>query len=744
MTSRQLLTYHPAASDDDHGDTATIVVDPTERSADPIDPNLFGKFGEHLYSTRNAKNSFSAQILHNPTFGDWKFQVEHASVDGGRPAVHDAETKAERIEAYAETRGYPDADRLIEAYRNASALWWFPFGGDEADQADGIGVTTSPDVGIAGDRAQRIEITARDISHPSESPSEGSLGRPAGIAQWCHLPTDRTKQFEGSLTARATAPTTVAVAIHEVGSNGTLKTPFDNTTVSVDKSWDRVDFDLEIPDEVEPSLETQFAVSITTESSANIVLDKVLLYPDDHVGTADPEILEFLRDAELPVFRWPGGNFVSGYRWRDGVGPIEERPTKPNPAWDGLETNLFGTIEFLEFCERIGCEPMICVNAGDGSAEEAARWVEYCNGSTETEMGALRAEHGHPEPFDVTYWEVGNEVYGPWQVSWTTPDGYADRFHRFHEAMVETDDDIEVFACGNRLTDWNDPLLSTSADKIDWLTDHVLVGTHVGPETDQNELYNAHMALAARVMDEYDDIITEMRAAGVEDPKIALTELQLFTFPDRDRWAGEEESPELPTNRSVSEAVYDATFVHESVRSGAVDMLTHSGAGNHGGGLRKHRERVWADPCYYYHRMGSSLFGATPLAVELSCDSYETETAFATDTAELFGELPPVSAVPALDPLAVSSRSGDELLVELVHRDATTGEIEATIDLEDGFDPAPEATVTTLAGETMADENTFEDPENVVPSRQSVSVDGRSTTVSVPPFSIVRVTFSRN
>ncbi|MDJ1433645.1 alpha-L-arabinofuranosidase C-terminal domain-containing protein [Halostagnicola sp. A-GB9-2] len=747
MTSRQLLTHHPAASDDDHGDTATIVVDPTERSAEPIDPKLFGKFGEHLYSTRNAKNSFTAQILHNPTFGNWKFQVEHASVDGGRPSVHDAETKAERIEAYADTREYPDSTRLIEAYRSATALWWFPVGDDEINgvaEIDGVDITTSPDVGIAGDRAQRLEVSATELSPCSESADDRSLEHSAGIAQWCHLPTHRTHDFEGSITARAASPTTLTVSLREVGPTGELKRTLDDTTVSVDKSWDSIDFDLRVPDDIETGRDTLFAFSVTTDSPANVVLDAALLYPDDHVDRADPEIVEYLRDAELPVFRWPGGNFVSGYRWRDGVGPTEERPTKPNPAWDGLEPNLFGTVEFLEFCERIGCEPMICVNAGDGSAEEAARWVEYCNGSTETAMGALRAAHGHPESFDVTYWEVGNEVYGPWQVSWTTPDGYADRFARFHEAMVDVDDDIEVLACGNRLTDWNDPVLSTAADRVDWLTDHVLVGTHVGPETDQTELYNAHMALADQVMDEYDDVLEDMRAADVDDPRIALTELQLFTFPDREQWEGIEESPELPTNKSVSEAVYDATFVHESVRSGAVDMLTHSGAGNHGGGLRKHHERVWADPCYYYHRMGSSLFDARPLAVELSCDTYDTETAFATDTEDLFGELPTVSAVPVLDPLAVSSRSGDELVVELVHRDATAGEIDATIELEDGFDPGPEATVTTLAGETMAAENTFEEPETVVPSQNSVSVDGRSTTVSVPPFSIVRVTFSEN
>lgn len=739
MTNEQLL-IHQLPTDSDL-DKATVTVDPTMNDADPIDPKLFGKFGEHLYSTWNAKNSFSAQILHNPTFGDWKFQVEHSSVDGGRPAVHDSDTQADRIDAYADARGYPDPDRLHEGYRDATALWWFPFGDDDGS---GIDITTSPDVGIAGDRAQRLEISASGTSHPTESAADRSLAHPAGIAQWCSLPTHRTRQFEGALTARAATHTTVTVALHEVGPSGRLETALADTMVSVDKSWDSIDFELEIPDDIEASSETLFALSLTTDSPANLVLDIARLYPDDHVGTADPEVLDFLREAELPLFRWPGGNFVSGYRWRDGIGPAEQRPTKPNPAWDGLETNLFGTLEFLEFCEEIGCEPMICVNAGDGSPAEAVEWVEYCNGSTETEMGALRSEHGHPEPFDVTYWEVGNEVYGPWQVTWTTPAGYADRYRRFHDAMIDVDDDIEVLACGNRLTDWNEPVLSTASDRVEWLTDHVLVGTPIGPDVDQRELYNSHMALAEQVMEEYADVREAMRRAGVEDPRIALTELQLFTFPDREEWDDDDGSPELPTNRSISEAIYDATFIHESVRSGAVDMLTHSGAGNHGGGLRKHRERVWADPCYYYHRMGSSLFGGTPLETELTCETYGTETAFATDTAEFFGELQPVSDVPILDPLAVSSQSGDELFVELVHRDANAGDLSVTIAVEDGFDPESEATVTTLAGETMAEENTFDDPENIIPSRESIAVEGDSITVTIPPFSIVRVAFTRD
>ena len=149
---------------------------------------------------------------------------------------------------------------------------------------------------------------------------------------------------------------------------------------------------------------------------------------------------------------------------------------------------------------------MICLNAGSGTAEEAARWVEYCNGDAEeTEMGARRAENGHPEPYDVRYWEVGNEIYGSWQVTWTTPGGNADRYRRFHDAITAVDDDVEVFACGNRLTDWNEPVIEELREG-DWLTDHVLVENHADASTDPVELFNAHTGLAATLGEQYDDV----------------------------------------------------------------------------------------------------------------------------------------------------------------------------------------------------------------------------------------------
>ncbi|NGM69144.1 alpha-N-arabinofuranosidase [Natronolimnobius sp. AArcel1] len=718
MDDSQLVEH----SDSSDSDTATVTVDPTVRGETTVDPKLLGKFGEHLYTAHNAKNTLEAEILHNPTFGSWKFQVHGPGPDGGRPAVHDADEIDDRVAEYATRRDYPDHERLLEAYRDGLALWWVHCGIRDD-------VRTSPDVGVAEDRAQRIEVAP-------DADSESA------IAQWCYLPLHRTRAFEGRLTARGNEATTVEIGIQTVTADGDLETELATQSVAIGTDWTTAAFDLECPQSALDDLDALYAVTIRPEPGSNVVFDGISLLPDDHVARADPEVISFLQDADLPLLRWPGGNFVSGYHWEEAVGPFEERPTKPNPAWAGLETNRFGTAEFMDFCEAVGCEPMICLNAGNGTAEEAANWVEYCNGDPEgTEYGRLRAEHGHPEPYDVTYWEVGNEVYGPWQTTWTTPGGYADRFARFHEAMTAVDNDIEVLACGNRLTDWNEPLLAECADELDWLTDHVLVGDPVSTDTDLEALYNAHMAFAEQVGREYETVAERMRAAGIDEPTLAITELQLFTTLADDEHDGDDtlEWTDIPTNKTMTEAVYDATFLLEAIRSdGLIGMITHSGVGNHGAGLRKDRERVWADPAYYVHREAFSMVGAHPVKTHLECGTYDTELPVGDHTGELFGAIEPATDVAQLDAVAVSHPAENRLITCLVHRDATAGPLTVTLEVA-GESSLESATVSRIGADSMVTQNTRERPEIVALETDQRTETAGAVTLDLEPFTVAFV-----
>ena len=156
------------------------------------------------------------------------------------------------------------------------------------------------------------------------------------------------------------------------------------------------------------------------------------------------DVLDAVRPLRIPVLRWPGGNFVSGYHWLDGVGPAAERPRRSELAWYAEESNRFGTNEFLEYCRVLDTEPYICVNMGSGTMDEAQAWVEYCNGTGNTHWANLRRAHGHPEPYRVRYWGLGNEMYGSWQIGHLSPEDYVKKARAFALVMKRTDPDIEL------------------------------------------------------------------------------------------------------------------------------------------------------------------------------------------------------------------------------------------------------------------------------------------------------------
>ena len=140
------------------------------------------------------------------------------------------------------------------------------------------------------------------------------------------------------------------------------------------------------------------------------------LMPADNVRGMRADTLALLKELDAPVYRWPGGNFVSGYNWRDGLGDPDRRPPRKNPAWKGVEHNDFGIDEYMAFCRMLGTEPYITVNSGLGVVQTAVEELQYANAAATTPMGKLRAENGHAEPYRVRFWAIGNEMYGNWQL----------------------------------------------------------------------------------------------------------------------------------------------------------------------------------------------------------------------------------------------------------------------------------------------------------------------------------------
>lgn len=161
------------------------------------------------------------------------------------------------------------------------------------------------------------------------------------------------------------------------------------------------------------------------------------------------DVLDALRPLAMPLIRYPGGNFVSCYDWRDGIGPCANRPTRPDFAWKSVETNQFGTDEFLAWCQDLGTAPMMAVNLGTGSTENAGHLLEYCNLDIGTYWGDQRRRHGHAEPYGVKVWCLGNEMDGPWQAGHVPAEVYAQRARQAAALMKGLDPSIETVLCGS-------------------------------------------------------------------------------------------------------------------------------------------------------------------------------------------------------------------------------------------------------------------------------------------------------
>jgi alpha-L-arabinofuranosidase len=229
------------------------------------------------------------------------------------------------------------------------------------------------------------------------------------------------------------------------------------------------------------------------------------LMPADNVSGFKVSSIRYLKELGIEIARWPGGNFVSAYDWRDGIGDRDRRPPRRELAWNGMESNDMGIDDFMTFCRLIGAEPYIAVNSGLGDAHSAAEEVEYVNGPATSRLGRLRATNGHPAPYGVKIWGVGNEMYGPWQWGHMSSTQYPDKHNLIVKAMRNVDPAIKViassatpeeaswcyienrqfnsfegrlkedlplpFAFGSR-EDWTGALLKTSADYIDYLGEH--------------------------------------------------------------------------------------------------------------------------------------------------------------------------------------------------------------------------------------------------------------------------------
>ncbi len=181
------------------------------------------------------------------------------------------------------------------------------------------------------------------------------------------------------------------------------------------------------------------------------------------------DVIEAVRELKVPIVRWPGGCFVSAYHWKDAVGP--DRQAVWDKAWQVEDPNTFGTDEFVKWCRKVGCEPFICTNAGTGTMEEMSDWVEYCN-QTKGKFARQRALNGHPEPYNVKYWSIGNENWGMHELGEKGIDEWCPLVTESAKLMLSADKDISLFAAATSNRDWTYPLLKKAGYLLDFVSIH--------------------------------------------------------------------------------------------------------------------------------------------------------------------------------------------------------------------------------------------------------------------------------
>lgn len=481
-------------------------------------------------------------------------------------------------------------------------------------------------------------------------------------------------------------------------------------------------------------------------STGMLWIDHVSMLPVDSIAMVKREVVDMTRELNAGMMRL-AGNYISAYHWEHGIGPVLERPVMYNEAWGGWTSKYFGTDEFIRFCRELRVEPLICVNDGSGTPEEAAQWIEYCNGSVDTPMGALRAKNGSPEPYDVRYWEIGNEVWGQWQVGTCTADRFAERTISFAKAMKEADDSIVMLACGHYDQDWNQTVLDLAGEYMDYLTLHLYHG--YGPfgmnrDTPAEDRYKA-IASYPEWTRHYIRQTTELIRSQSKHShvKLAITEYNTMYYPNTVRKG-------LPNEHTLGAAVANAANLNEMIRCS--DMV-HIGSfsdlvnGWLGGCIRVGdyyadqycgKEPGWSGlpleiygtPTYEVLKLYANRDIRRILPVKAECGTFSVSSHKKTPVE--------LDALPDLDIVAGTNDDGSVITLLIVNR--SLGEVRAELELQ-AFEASGETTVYEITGNFYDDINSVFQPEQIKCKEYGVSAEELQRGYPLRPSSIYALEF---
>lgn len=430
------------------------------------------------------------------------------------------------------------------------------------------------------------------------------------------------------------------------------------------------------------------------------------------------DVITALRRLNMPLVRYPGGNFVSGYHWRDGIGPVNERPPRQELAWHTVEPNQFGTNEFIRFCRQVQTEPFLVVNCGDGDQREARDWVEYCNGTADTTLARLRRQHGFEAPHQVKYWGIGNEVDGHWQIGYKTPEEYARAFTEFGKVMKWVDPNIKLIA--SAISDWNGPvveriqlLLEQASDLVDLVDIHWYV----------NNLANDFPAFMAN------SELFEQRLTGIAGliHAIALDRnIRRPIYIDVGEWnvvyrTDLEQGIEEVYN--LEDALVAALHLNAFIRhADMVKMANIAQIVNMIAPIRTMRDGLVLQTIFYPFEVYSQHCGHTALDVHWQGDTFEGGS---------------YSGVRVLDVAGTFDERAKKMALFIVNRTQEQPS-DVEIRLEMGHF-AGSGQVHVINGSSIKVENTFETPDQVTARSESLAAAGNTLTLTLEPHSVTAV-----
>jgi alpha-N-arabinofuranosidase len=403
------------------------------------------------------------------------------------------------------------------------------------------------------------------------------------------------------------------------------------------------------------------------------------------------DVLEAASRLNVTQLRWPGGNFSSNYHWQDGIGPRDKRPRRLEMAWGTVETNRFGTHEFLRYAEMLKAQPYMCLNLGTGTWVEAQQWVEYVNSSADTAMTRLRKQNGRQEPWKVKYWGLGNEMDGPWQMGHRSADDYGKFALEAAKLMRFTDPGVKLIAAGSShfaqsidWIGWNRSVLEYLKNHVDYLAVHRYVGN-----PDNN--YYDYLASSRDLDDRTKTTEAVIRAVLSDQPNprkiyIAWDEYNVWY---RARGPQQRGRRILEERYNLEDALVIATFLNSFVNHAHIVKLANMAQlVNVIAPMFTNEKGLFLQTIYYPLQLMANHSKGKALSLFVDSPKYENRR---------FGEVPYLDFSSALD--------GNTLVVNIVnrHRDQA---IETELELQDRqFDGPVE--VTEVNGPDIKAENDF-------------------------------------